>query len=125
MRCRSEPIKTDRRALPGPPVASPADQSGAKPWSYFRILACLAKPKAKARVSDDMGRETAIPRITGERRVIAQVFSVAAAVWTDSAGGSQPWHPDPVSDGKSAHTGSQRPHMPDNLMAGHNWQHRI
>jgi hypothetical protein len=37
--------------------------------SSFRILVWLAKPKAKAGGGDDMGRETAVARITGEHRL--------------------------------------------------------
>src|SRR5262245_60236107 len=52
---------------------APADQAGAHKGGKFRIVPLLADWKTIPRVRDQMARETAIPRIAGELRVIAEI----------------------------------------------------
>ena len=75
--CRgAKAIEPKLLALAGDPQRAPADQAGAEQRGERHVVAGLAERERKTGVGDHRRRETAVARVSGEERTVAEIFPV-------------------------------------------------
>ena len=118
MGCGAEAIEAELLAVAGDGQRPPADQPGAEQGRERYVAAGFAQREGEARIGDCRGRETPIARISGEDRMVAQVFPVHAAIRTDAAGVAEPRDTDALAHCQPFHAGSDRIDPADDLVTG-------
>ena len=73
---RAKTVNADSPRIARHDQRAPADQAGAEQWRERGILAVFAQRKTIAGVGDKEGGKTAIARVAGEFRVIAEIFLI-------------------------------------------------
>jgi hypothetical protein len=68
-----------------------------------------------------VGCEAAIARVSGEERIVAEVFPLAEAIIAVAAGAPEPGNTDPLPDREAANEGTHGIDPPDDLVP---WNHR-
>jgi hypothetical protein len=87
MACAAKAVQPQLFANAGDHERTPADQAGAKQGGERHVAATLAERERKARIGDRRRRETAIARVHGEERAIAEILLAVHAIGADAAGG--------------------------------------
>jgi len=84
--------------LPAPAITrSPADQASAEQRGESHVIANFAEREPIARIGDRRRCETAVARVPGEERAIAEIFLAAPAIGADAAGVAEPRNADALT----------------------------
>ena len=125
MRRGPEPVEPDAGGIAGHAQRPVADQPGAQQRGGFRVAERASDREAVARVDHHVIGIAAVQRISGESRLLAEVFPPCAAKPAIPAGPAQPGHADAVADGEALRRRACGLHPPDDLVAGHQRQRRV
>src|SRR5690606_10317130 len=93
-----EPVEAEHRSVAGQPVGAVSDQAGAKQWRGMKVIETVRDPEAEPGVGDTMRGKAAIASEAGEKRIIAEVFALGAAIGANSAGVAEPGHTHPLAE---------------------------
>ncbi len=85
------------------------------------IVAVFAERKSIARVGDGVRGETAVPRVSGEERTVAEIFHALPAVAADAAGVSEPGDSDAFADPVCGDVAADEVDAADDFMARERW----
>ena len=77
---------------------APANESGTKQRRDRDIITFLTERESLTRIRDRMRRKTAVPRIAGEERIVAEIFHTILAEAANAAGVSEPRDSDAIAD---------------------------
>ena len=123
---RAEPVEAEPPgAFAGRLEAPPSDEAGAhQGCDPGGLLRQHAQRQAEVGFGDDVARESAVAVVAGEARRIAQVLAAAGAEGAVAATVAEPGHADAIADPVRIHSGSERLDHADDLVAGHDGQHR-
>ena len=118
----AEPVQAELPPFARDAQRTPPDQSGAQQRRGRDIVAVRRQRKDETRIGHHMRRIAAIAGVAGEQRPVAQVFLIARAIGTDTAGRTEPWHADPDADPQGFDAGSDGVDLPDDLVTGNDRQ---
>ena len=102
-----------------------ADQSGAQQRGGLRIGIVIGQRETIILVGSRVFRVTAVQRVAGETRLVAQVLAPAQAKAAMPAGVAQPGHAQPLPDGEALDLFALGDHDADDLVAGYQRQFRL
>src|SRR6266487_2348741 len=116
---RAETVEANPAAIAGQSKGTPADQSCTHQRRRADGVLKAGEGKSEGGIRYDMGRKTAIARISGEDRVVAEVLSVRRAIGTLSACMPEPGDADARAK-RRRRAASKRVYDANNFMAGNN-----
>jgi len=125
MGCGAEAIEAEFLSIAGDVQRPPADKPSAEQWRKRHVGAGFAQREGEARIGDCSGGKTTIARVSGEDRMVAQVFPVYAAIGTEAAGVAEPWDTDAFAHRQPFHAGSDRIDPADDFVARDDWRLRV
>ena len=96
---------------------TPADQASAEQWGERHVTARFAERERITRVGDRRRRKTAVARVSGEERAIAEIFLSAHAIGADAAGVAEPRNADALAHAQPLDAGPDRIDPADDLVA--------
>jgi hypothetical protein len=76
----------------------PTDQAGAQQRRDRNIVTVFSEWESIARVGNSVRSEAAVPRVSGEKGTLTEIFHALLTKPTDAAGISEPGDSDPVTD---------------------------
>src|SRR5947207_15916837 len=98
-------------------VSAIADEPRAKKRGELSGRPFGRERQAVALVGEHLLGVTAVPRVPGEARPLAQILAPRAAIDAFAAGGGEPGHPHAIADAELAHLRTERRDRADDLVA--------
>src|SRR5437868_6064021 len=80
------------------PIRSIADQAGAKKRRGFGVIVAIRQMKTKSRIGDGELGVTAVDRVAGETRVVAEILPTRSAIGTFVIGPTEPRDSNAIAD---------------------------
>jgi len=118
VRCRAESVEPKPNRVANHSQGSIADQPGAKQRRATCVVKAIRQRKTETRVGNSPFCITAVYRVAGKARSIAEILLSRSTIETLAAGPAQPGNPDPLTDFQSLNTFSRRRDASDNLVSG-------
>ncbi len=127
---RAKTVDAEFAAVASHHQGAPADQAGAEQRCKLRVLAVFTERKAVTRVCHQVGGKAAVPRITGEQWIIAEIFLTLPAIRAVPAGRPEPGNANARTKLRAAYAVTNRVDAADHFVPGNDrignvWQFSV